>query len=40
MAANFIGWLSYTQRASESPTPSWIGVAMAATVNAMMNPRR
>ncbi len=25
MAANFTGWLLYTQRASESPTPIWIG---------------
>ena len=40
IAANFIGWLLYTQRASESPTPIWIGMAIAATVNAMMNPTR
>ena len=40
MAANLIGWLLYTQRASESPTPIWIGMAMAPTVNGMRNPRR
>ena len=40
IAANLTGWLLYTQRASESPTPIWIGVATAATLNAMMNPSR
>ena len=30
MAANLIGWLLYTQRASESPTPIWIGMAIGA----------
>ena len=25
MAANFTGWLMYTHRASESPTPIWTG---------------
>jgi hypothetical protein len=40
IAANLTGWLVYTQRASASPTPIWIGVATAATLNAMMNPSR
>ncbi len=40
MAANFIGWLLKTQRANESPTPIWNGIAIAATVNGMINPRR
>ena len=40
MAANLTGWLLYTQRASESPTPIWIGIATAATLNGMMNPSR
>ena len=40
IAANLTGWLLYTQRASESPTPICIGVATAATLNAMMNPSR
>jgi hypothetical protein len=39
MAANLTGWLLYTQRASESPTPIWIGVATAATLKAMTKPR-
>ena len=38
MAANFSGWFVYTQRAKVSPTPIWIGVAIAATVNPMMKP--
>ena len=38
IAANFVGCSSYTQRASASPTPIWTGVAIAATVNPMMNP--
>ena len=40
IAANLTGWLVYTQRASASPTPIWIGVATAATLNAMTNPSR
>ena len=40
MAANLTGWLLYTQRASESPTAIWIGIATAATVNGMRKPRR
>ena len=40
MAANLTGWLLYTQRARESPTPIWIGMAMAPTVKGMMKPRR
>ena len=40
MAANFTGWLWWTQRASESPTPIWIGMAIAATVNGIRNPSR
>ena len=40
MAANFSGWLLYTQRARESPTPIWIGIAIAPTVKGMRNPRR
>ena len=40
MAANLTGWLLYTQRARESPTPIWIGMAIAPTVNGMRNPRR
>ena len=39
MAANLTGWLLYTQRASESPTAIWIGVATAATLKAMTKPR-
>ena len=34
------GWSLYTHRASASPTPIWIGVAIAATVKAMTNPSR
>ena len=40
IAANLIGWLSYTQRASESPTPICSGIARAATVNAIRKPVR
>ena len=40
MAANFTGCSLYTHRARPSPTPIWIGVAIAATVKPMMNPRR
>ena len=38
IAANFSGWLLYTQRASESPTPIWIGMATAATLKAITKP--
>ena len=38
IAANFSGWLLNTQRASESPTPIWIGMATAATLKAITNP--
>ena len=38
IAANLTGWLLYTQRASWSPTPICIGVAIAATVNAIVKP--
>ena len=40
MAANLVGSLLYTHRATSSPTNIWIGAAMAATVNGMMNPSR
>ena len=40
MAANFSGWLLNTHRASASPTAIWSGVAIAAMVNGMTNPRR
>ena len=40
MAANLTGWLMNTQRASESPTPIWMGMATAATVNAIRKPTR
>jgi hypothetical protein len=39
MAANLTGWLLYTQRARESPTPIWMGAATAPTLNAMTKPR-
>ena len=40
MAANLVGWLLYTQRASESPTAICIGMATAATENGIRNPSR
>ncbi len=40
MAANLTGWLLYTQRASESPTAIWIGIATAATLKGMRKPSR
>ena len=40
IAANLTGWLLYTQRASESPTAICSGMATAATLNGIRNPRR
>ena len=40
MAANLIGWSFAIARAAVSPTKSWIGVAIAATANGIVNPSR
>jgi hypothetical protein len=40
IAANFCGSLSYTKRASVSPTSIWNGIAIHATVNGISNPSR
>ena len=38
--ANFDGWWSATPRAAVSPTKSWTGVRIAATVSGISSPRR
>ena len=40
IAANLAGWSSAIARAAVSPTKSWIGVAIAATVNGIAKPSR
>ena len=40
IAANLAGWSSAIARAAVSPTNSWIGVAIAATVNGITKPSR
>ena len=40
IAANFGGWSSKTARAATSPTKTWTGAAIAATVNGMRKPSR
>ena len=40
IAASLTGWFSATMLAIQSPTPIWIGVAIAATVSGMSSPNR
>ena len=40
IAASLTGWFSATTLAIQSPTPIWIGDAIAATVSGISSPKR